>query len=355
MATAMSFYAHRIAHNLQLRPGMKVLDVGCGIGGPAREIAKFAGCEVVGITISQTQVDRAVLLTAMEGLQDKCTFLRGDFLDMPFMEGGFDAAYAVEATCHAPSLLTVFKEVRSALKPGARFATVEWVLTPEFDPENKRHIDVRNRIERGNSLVNLHTSQQARDMLGEAGFEIESEEDYTRHFDYAKYLMETNSRLESGGPHAGVGTAMGFQSPILIPYKTGPRPAPPSSIPLPHPLPLPKTSYRPWTFLLQGHHHLATTWTDWWTAFKLSPFMRKTCYGVIYVGERVGLWDKGVLEAMNTMAICVDSVVDGWREEIFSPCWWFVCRKVGNGVREGAVVHTMDETGTAKEDLSANR
>ena len=65
---------------MNLKPGMKVLDVGCGVGGPAREIAKFIGCEIVGITINQQQVDRAIEMTAQAGLSHLCTFLRGDFL-----------------------------------------------------------------------------------------------------------------------------------------------------------------------------------------------------------------------------------------------------------------------------------
>lgn len=76
----MAFYEHRFALLMGLKPGMKVLDVGCGIGGPAREIAKFIGCHIVGITINQSQVDRAVYLTAQEGLSDECTFIRADFL-----------------------------------------------------------------------------------------------------------------------------------------------------------------------------------------------------------------------------------------------------------------------------------
>ena len=78
--SAISFYEHRLALLMGLKPGMKVLDVGCGIGAPAREIAKFIGCEIVGITINQGQVDRAIYLTAQEGLSNKCTFIRGDFL-----------------------------------------------------------------------------------------------------------------------------------------------------------------------------------------------------------------------------------------------------------------------------------
>ena len=62
-----------------LKPGMKVLDVGCGVGGPAREMAKLVGCEVVGITINQSQVDRAIQLTAQDGLTGKCTFIKADW------------------------------------------------------------------------------------------------------------------------------------------------------------------------------------------------------------------------------------------------------------------------------------
>ena len=76
----MAFYEHRFAHLMGLKAGMKVLDVGCGVGGPAREIAKFIGCEIVGITINQRQVDWAKELTREAGLEDKCVFMRGDFL-----------------------------------------------------------------------------------------------------------------------------------------------------------------------------------------------------------------------------------------------------------------------------------
>ena len=78
--SAMCFYEHRLALLMGLKPGMKVLDVGCGIGGPAREIAKLIGCEIVGISINQRQIDRAILLTEQAGLSSKCTFVRGDFL-----------------------------------------------------------------------------------------------------------------------------------------------------------------------------------------------------------------------------------------------------------------------------------
>ena len=76
----MAFYEHRLAHLMGLKPGMKVLDVGCGVGGPAREIAKFSGCEVVGISINRRQVERAREMTREAGLEDRCVFVQGDFL-----------------------------------------------------------------------------------------------------------------------------------------------------------------------------------------------------------------------------------------------------------------------------------
>lgn len=59
---------------------MKVLDVGCGVGGPAREMAKFAGCHVTGLTICEYQVQRATQYAKKEGLEDKLKFVQGDFM-----------------------------------------------------------------------------------------------------------------------------------------------------------------------------------------------------------------------------------------------------------------------------------
>ena len=92
----MHFYEHRFALLMGLRPGMKVLDLGCGVGAPAREIAKFIGCQIVGISINQRQLDLAVEMTAQDGLSHLCTFVKGDFLKLEesFALESFDAAYA---------------------------------------------------------------------------------------------------------------------------------------------------------------------------------------------------------------------------------------------------------------------
>ncbi|KAJ9608268.1 Delta(24)-sterol C-methyltransferase [Cladophialophora chaetospira] len=316
LATAMLLYEHRLAYLLQLRPNSLILDVGCGIGGPARSIARLTGCTVIGLTINQSQVDRAIYLTEMEGLSHQVSFVKGDFLDMPFADESFDAVIAIEATCHSPSLERVYREVNRVLKPGGMFGTSEWVLTNKFDEKNQRHVGIRNRIERGNGLSNLHTCKAARNAFLAAGFELEHEEDYASHF-------EVPNDLESS-------IATQNSSPILIPFKDGPRLAPAPSTPLP----TTRLSLRPWTFPLRGEHRLATTWTDWWTCFKMSPLMRRLCYWFVYFGEKIGIVDKGVMQAMQTMAVCVDSVVEGGQEGVFSPCWWFIGRKGEDDVKK---------------------
>lgn len=59
---------------------MKVLDVGCGVGGPAREIAKFTGAHVTGLNNNDYQIDRATYYAAKEGLSDQLDFVKGDFM-----------------------------------------------------------------------------------------------------------------------------------------------------------------------------------------------------------------------------------------------------------------------------------
>ncbi len=59
---------------------MKVLDVGCGVGGPAREIATFTGCHVVGLNNNGYQIERAIAYTQKDGLSDQVSFVKGDFM-----------------------------------------------------------------------------------------------------------------------------------------------------------------------------------------------------------------------------------------------------------------------------------
>lgn len=66
---------------------MKVLDVGCGVGGPAREISKFADCHVTGLNINDYQIQRATRAAAISGQSEQLEFVKGDFMVSKTCEG----------------------------------------------------------------------------------------------------------------------------------------------------------------------------------------------------------------------------------------------------------------------------
>lgn len=77
---AIARHEHYLAHVMQLKDGQRVLDVGCGVGGPAREIAKFTGANIVGLNNNDYQIDRATAYAKKEGLAHQLSFVKGDFM-----------------------------------------------------------------------------------------------------------------------------------------------------------------------------------------------------------------------------------------------------------------------------------
>ena len=82
-----------LAGRAALTPGLKVLDVGCGLGGSARYLASEHGCRVTGIDLTKEYVDAATSLAALVGMQDLVTFHQASALDLPFPDGSFDAVW----------------------------------------------------------------------------------------------------------------------------------------------------------------------------------------------------------------------------------------------------------------------
>ena len=65
---------------------------------------------------------------------------------MEFADNSFDAAFAIEATCHSDEIGRVYGEVFRVLKPGSRFAFYEWILTDKYDPNNRNHVKIKDVI-----------------------------------------------------------------------------------------------------------------------------------------------------------------------------------------------------------------
>ena len=77
---ATARHEHYLAHMMSLRPGMRVLDVGCGVGGPAKEIATFADCHIVGLNNNRYQVRKATELAKADGMQKMVELVKGDVM-----------------------------------------------------------------------------------------------------------------------------------------------------------------------------------------------------------------------------------------------------------------------------------
>jgi SAM-dependent methyltransferase len=106
----------------------RVLDVGSGIGGPARYIAATFGCKVTGIDLSPAFVDAATWLTARSGLSDRVKFRVGDALHLPFEEAAFDAVFLQHVAMNIEDRGALYAEVRRVLAPGGKFVTYDVVL-----------------------------------------------------------------------------------------------------------------------------------------------------------------------------------------------------------------------------------
>lgn len=96
---------------------------------------------------------------------------------MAFPENTFDAAYAMEATVHAPTLQGVYEQIFRVLKPGGTFGVYEWVMTDRFDESNAEHRAIRLGIERGNGISHMRPRTDAINAIKAAGFVLEHEED----------------------------------------------------------------------------------------------------------------------------------------------------------------------------------
>src|SRR6516165_2563773 len=108
--------------------GMSVLDVGSGVGGPARFLAATCGCRVTGVDLSQPFVDAARYLTQRTGQSGQVSFETASALDLPFDDGQFDVVLLQHVAMNIADRARLYREIRRVLKFGGRFATYDVVL-----------------------------------------------------------------------------------------------------------------------------------------------------------------------------------------------------------------------------------
>lgn len=193
-----------LAKDLGLAPGMHVLDVGSGVGGPARYFAEAHTCRATGIDLTEEFVQVAAELTRRCGLADRVTFHQGSALDLPFDAGSFDAATLIHVGMNVSDKAKLFEEVRRVLKPDSLFCVYEVMIAGEGD------LPYPMPWAQSTETSFVEAPETYRRLLGAAGFKIEREEN--RRAFVLDLAREMRAKVEKDGlpalnPHVLIGPA----------------------------------------------------------------------------------------------------------------------------------------------------
>jgi SAM-dependent methyltransferase len=199
-----------LASQMELRPKMHLLDVGCGIGGPARYFSSEYGCKVTGVDLTEEFVQVARSLTRMTKLEGSATFEQASALKLPFEAGSFDGAYMIHVGMNLANKAGVFSEVRRVLKSAGLFAIFDFVRIRDgaiLFPVPWSASEESSFVEDGKAY---------RDGLGAAGFRVDRERD--RRASAIEFTEERIAKMAQGDPGAALGLQllMGEQTPVMI-------------------------------------------------------------------------------------------------------------------------------------------
>ncbi|KZS92828.1 hypothetical protein SISNIDRAFT_412328 [Sistotremastrum niveocremeum HHB9708] len=269
-AQSLARHEHYLAAQMKLKPGMLVLDVGCGVGGPARELVRFADVRIIGLNNNDFQIARARKYTKRAGLEDRLTFQVGDFMKLSeiFGEAKFDAVYAIEATVHAPSFEGVYGEILKVLKPGGTFGVYEWVMTPQWNPSIPYHKEIAHGIEIGDGIPEMRSATACLEALKAVGFDIKHHED----------LAERPDEV-------------------------------------------------PWYYPLEGDILKAQTVWDYFTVWRMSWSGKIVTQGAVKLLEWVGIAPKGTYNVGEALKIAAGALVAGGKLKIFTPMFLVISNR----------------------------
>jgi len=166
-------YEYWFAAQLGVGKGAKVLDVGCGIGGPMRSVWKYTQAKITGVNITKEHIQRAKRYNARDGIKD-CDFILADFNQIPGVpDNTFDAIYDFEALLHSTDRLRTCTELCRVLKPGGKFITAQYCLLKDYSEKNPLHRDIIRRIDNTNGCYcEGNTIEKTTKAIEGAGFKI---------------------------------------------------------------------------------------------------------------------------------------------------------------------------------------
>lgn len=187
---------------------------------------------------------------------------------MSFPDNTFDAVYAIEATCHAPTLEGVYLQMYRVAKPGAVVGIYEWVMTDRYNESDPAHRTIRHGIERGNGISNMVTRKEAQQAFLKAGFTLMHDEDLAERRDA-----------------------------------------------------------RPWYAPLSGDINYATGVWDVLGALRMTKIGRSAMEMLLSTLEKVSMAPPGTAETARELSAAADALVAGGKGGLFTPMYLIVGRK----------------------------
>lgn len=187
-----------LAADLELGPTDRVLDIGSGIGGPARRLAETTGCHVVGVDLTESFVATAAELSRLTGLDDRTEFVVGDATELD-LEGPFDAATLIHVGMNIADKPGFFAAVAERLQPGCRFAVYDIMAIGDVSA-----IEYPMPFASSSDQAHVATPDAYVAALEAAGFDVGVPVDRT------KLSLDAAAAARAGGPlPVSLGTLMG--------------------------------------------------------------------------------------------------------------------------------------------------
>lgn len=171
-----------LARHAKINESTHVLDLCCGLGGPARYLAYHHGCRVTGVDMNTDRLAGAVRLTERTKLQDRVLFHHANALQTGLADETFDVIVSQEAFCHIPDKKTLIAECVRLLKPGG------CIVYTDILARNSMTNEIRSRLESEMAFSELSTLEQYCHLLEEKGCQVVEVEDLSD--DWAQILID---------------------------------------------------------------------------------------------------------------------------------------------------------------------